>query len=299
MRLLRLPALITTTLLLTSAACSSGSSVSDSSLAATLCTFFAHCEAMTFYPLYGNLATCETNAESFLQHFSALDGITQSELASMQQRFATATCAYGYNIGIDVGFNGSLPNGAYCLYDVQCASGRCNSDEEGCGACVGGGQGSTCNADIDCQYGATCYNNICFAGQQGGASCQDWYQCISSNCIHGVCAEEFPSPVAGAGNPCQATTDCQTGLSCDSTHHCVTPTFLAPGSACDPTSSTPLCLGGTCDATSAVCVATLAVGAACTSGSQCLNGCGGSDGGQVCIAAGLGLANCTSSTVTQ
>jgi hypothetical protein len=90
----------------------------------------------------------------------------------------------------------------------------------------------------------------------GGRNCKPGLACITGRC----------SQRLAAGDSCETSSACQSGLACDSTKKCVTITWGAAGAACDDAAK--LCTNGFCNTgasgtAAGVCVDYLPVGAAC------------------------------------
>lgn len=176
-----------------------------------------------------------------------------------------------------------LELGEPCLYDVNCASGRCAD------FCVDGRAGSPCdgNSDCltgncngvcrcldasDCDEGQVCASGECLPTMLGeGAACVVEEQCVSGTCIEGVCSS------GGSGAICEVDSDCVDGacVRVDSQRVC------SAGRSFDPCNNRDDCLG------SASCV-----GERCTSGQlgePCERGTrdGDCEGDLVCTAQGL------------
>jgi hypothetical protein len=98
-----------------------------------------------------------------------------------------------------------IETGGSCSGSSQCLSGSCVN-----GVCQAGGSGSACNNNLGCLSGL-CQAGTCAppTGAGGtGSVCSGNVQCLSGTCINGVC-----DPGA-TGQPCRATADCTSGLSC-------------------------------------------------------------------------------------
>jgi Domain of unknown function (DUF4382) len=98
-----------------------------------------------------------------------------------------------------------IETGGPCSGSSQCYSGSCVA-----GLCAPGGSGSVCTMNSGCVSGL-CQSGTCAppTGAGGtGATCSANTGCLSGSCINGVC-----DPGA-TGQPCVASTDCTSGLSC-------------------------------------------------------------------------------------
>ena len=133
---------------------------------------------------------------------------------------------------------GSLPGGAPCSFDGQCASGTCNT------AVRPVGQGDAGQVAFGC--------GSCAAPLDVGQPCNttDNARCVSpgSTCIGGVCVATTP---ADEGQPCspESSLQCEDGLQCGPDQTCIP--VHTPSETCSDASQCASgfsCVGGVCEA---------------------------------------------------
>lgn len=199
------------------------------------------------------------------------------------------------------------PDGQSCSFDVQCLSGRCESQECCTGAAcrISKMNGEACAAPTECQsgrcIGGTCCDSSCDGGCQGcssgtcsslqsgaidplcnGTVCQGGTGCPTScmadadcapthHCAMGMCAVDKP-----LGGTCGRADECGSGFCADG---------VCCNTACDAGCQT--CLGataGTCSAMPANSVDPLCGAYLCRGATSCPTSCG-SQG--ECVAGGM------------
>jgi cysteine-rich repeat protein len=154
--------------------------------------------------------------------------------------------------------NGMLTTGSNCTGTGTCATGltvTCNGF-----TCANGTACNTsCSSDSQCMLGNFCNAGACVAKKPDGVQCSATDQCVSSNCVDGVCANSVCNQLCMAAtaakkgngadgacgfisfgldpdNECSGTTTCNGSGAC---------TKLAAGSACDANQE---CLSNNCNA---------------------------------------------------
>jgi hypothetical protein len=198
-------------------------------------------------------------------------------------------------------WKGTAVNGGTCENDVDCGPGTCNSTASVCpGICVAYATvGQTCITSADCSPELTCDAGTCKtpSGVGGACPCQGdlWCDVGTAKCAAplasgatctssgqcGVFAECVGTPTTtcqgfvGLGATCSGTA----GPPCGLGYNCASGACVSYPKVGDPCGvSTPVCIGGYCNAlsfpppASPTCVAYKAVGAACLSGLECATG---------------------------
>jgi hypothetical protein len=155
--------------------------------------------------------------------------------------------------------------GQRCLFNTQCAEGRCDRSKNFCGVCVPwASRGEACGPEVATCRASTACLTLC--PLDGG-------ECAS------LCGEPEPVGSAGLDGPCSGDIDCREGLLClftpDNGGTCQPKVAL--GAPCVVTSE---CLEGYCDQDAWVCtplpgpgmpcaLEARPVGLACAAGSKC------------------------------
>ena len=219
-------------------------------------------------------ATCEATAhtdsteqETLLAEVKAGTVIYNSELASQCIAFLQNACefqgAHVVNPCLEI-FDGTLAVGSPCEEDQQCKGYKA--------------QAATCVAtDETCAQSreTTCCPGICTATPPlaaSGAACVPGASCVAGY----YCAEttETCQPiVTTAGAACDGFDGCADPMYCNETETGTEVCALAAatGQACDPTAQGPCASSNAyCDATTLLCIAKAAVGAACSATVPCV-----------------------------
>ncbi len=202
-------------------------------------------------------------------------------------------------------FEGTVAAGGQCALDEECISQDCNvpACPDACcqGSCVGDAPparpivGESCAINNDCVASYCDFTtDICTAYKQVGEACNSSSQCATGGCVSSVCAT-----LPGPGEPCNATAsgttcrdlgyvcslststcvpygltgdacvnerECSPLYDCDANQTCQLRSTL--GDPCDPQSFG--CIDNSyCDATTMLCTAPKADGAACTGDAEC------------------------------
>jgi hypothetical protein len=238
------------------------------------CDRLAACAPVSLAVDYGDEASCvDRGRPACLSALRAPStGATPSTVTACAQAYETASCE-----DVVVGrpppacrVAGSLPTGAACGDDWQCAAangaGHCKmAPDEGCGTCaVLGGPRDSCDSDRDCQYGLVCYFT-CMAPVAAGEACDGMTrQCQQTLiCLDYMCSRPYQAGAAcsARADPC----DRDHGLYCDPEKKVCSPYAAAEVGA--PCGSGILCRASTCmtdDPTeTARCVAAADDGARC------------------------------------
>jgi Domain of unknown function (DUF4382) len=122
-------------------------------------------------------------------------------------------CLNGVCSGGNGGTTGTTPNGGACTSPSQCVGGACLNGVCGSGGSTNPGTptltetGGPCAMSSQCLSGA-CLNGVCQPGGSGSA-CTSNTGCISQLCQAGTCAP--PSGAGGTGSVCSANTGCLSG----------------------------------------------------------------------------------------
>jgi hypothetical protein len=213
---------------------------------------------------------------------------------TVAQRIACAstqtTCdAVWWNTPAPCRAPGTLPLGAPCMHDTQCASTLCGGKASygACGTCQAAGaldagcdrtqtdnpcaQGLVC-ADV-CQapsfQGGPCPSSEasrCVAPAAQGAACSDSSDCVGGlTCIGLKCVQKQPT-----GQPCGWTLDCAGEALCDN-GQCTAVTYATTGMPCSTTAQIgPPCLAQ--DLCVGQCARRLGDGGTCTTTQECSPG---------------------------
>jgi hypothetical protein len=249
------------TVVVLGAACSAhpsggGGAVADQTwtdLATAICNQLGVCTPFVLQADYGDTQTCLRRQMLALPKvFSGPgSGTTPSNVEACVQAYATASCAdlIAGTTPAACNIHGSLPQGAACGDDSQCAGANsyCNlGDSQTCGVCdTRAAAGDACAFDSDCESGMVCG--------------------MAANAATGACVA-----TAGVGGACSDSTPCAFPLVCSSADpdagsgSCAQPAEV--GASCDPVAQN--CNGIEnllCDPTTNVCTAQPTAG----SGAQC------------------------------
>lgn len=180
--------------------------------------------------------------------------------------------------GCDAALRGTLPKGADCTFDLECASGACNAPSctmECCrGTCVDAEPrveatiaiGGMCREDRECVFGAACVGagidpGFCRTLPLAGEMCP-YNRCaeVGVRCDLGMCVG------SGIGAPCTNDLQCSEFNLCDlPTQRCAAVPTL--GMACET-----ICAGASwCDhdAPQPTCAGVLSTGTPCRTSDQC------------------------------
>jgi hypothetical protein len=158
--------------------------------------------------------------------------------------------------------NGTLADGAGCLEDVQCATGRCElKSNEACGTCAPTlPVGASCAGDVECAEGAACASvdgsetDVCTTTATVGAGEKCDYsarRCAAGlECTDGECAVRV-----AAGGSCRREGECEGELACSDEGQCV----VAPAAG-QPCAQSRCAQGHGCDIEANTCKAIVVVG---------------------------------------
>src|SRR6185503_7869995 len=138
-------------------------------------------------------------------------GWTEARFDQCTAHVKQATCAFTNPLGSDPCANppGSLPDGASCFDNSQCATGFCNrvtvpgaTVPPNCGTCRAGGCLPGCKANEVCF--ASSAGGRCVEMQPEGTACTPASLCAPGlSCLDSVCAKS-----RGEGEPCTAFANC-------------------------------------------------------------------------------------------
>ncbi len=207
--------------------------------------------------------TCQPMASTV--SWSNVDGVTceTGNLCKTGEQCLTGVCGGGTDVvcGTDsvcATYGCNPATGCFTDYvaaETTCAPSTCQSDAlilslcDGAGACVtrapvpcdpyicnaaGTACRSSCGSDIDCQGDAYCQDGVCVANRAQGAACQRNEQCLSNQCVDGVCCAQTSCDPCQACNIAGLLGTCATavGIPGDA---CYTSGTCAPDGSCTPT----------------------------------------------------------------
>jgi hypothetical protein len=269
-----------------------GASGGDESTIKATCTSYAYarcsklqnCSPTGLLNRYGTTAECEAIYAGLCENVenAPSTGATPATVAACSTALSPnavplwACSDFLYNENIPAGcatVPGSLANGAPCGVAQQCHSGYCALPLYGaCGTCAPvPPTGSSC-AELVCPPTLSCFNQVCVAYAQEGASCganqpcSDGVMCVAGTCTQGVSTANMPCVFTGAG------CDFYDGLACNAqTGLCEQAMLGAAGQACGTVGAQSVsCISGTCDR--GACVAYLLPGQPCDTagGAPCI-----------------------------
>ncbi len=180
---------------------------------------------------------------------------------------AAAGCAVTQTVSMDTCAQLALvprvETGQPCLFGIECMSGECSKTADGCGVCVpSSGLCSLAQAE-----------KYCGAGQR----------CLAPSAVPGSWWCGAPVPI---GQSCNASTDCQDGISCVQTGSGgqAVAAMCGHGKAGDPCSSDDFCPIGLLCAANGTCSLPAKAGELCSEGVDCASGlaCVGDEGKAAC-----------------
>lgn len=183
--------------------------------------------------------------------------VTPQNLVACASALNQAACGSDPNIipACDVP-RGTLADDTACVSNTQCKSGNCDKTTfDACGFCRPAIPiGESCLSTISCVAGARCNGTECVADKAPSAIGGPCDAAKGEFCQNGlVCdpATKICKGRAAAGEPCSSSTQCQTGLTCNSSGSCGAPDYKAEGEVCG---APALCQPGlTCDYMTARC----------------------------------------------
>jgi hypothetical protein len=236
----------------------------------------AACFSFSLAQIYGDEATCVELAKAACVGRFGLDGVTATpdDIAACAAAFAALSCEGVYGGSPPAcQLHGTRADGASCSIYLQCQSGLCLGNKNGCGQCAKAlALGDTCDpSDLSAGCGAGAYcdgTKKCVAIGSKGTPCTSSATCnLALACVGGKC--DTPLAKGAACNP--NATECDypnSGLLCSSVSKQCTPVHLAAvGESCALDPATKLitaCKGPAyCDPATLECKADTPDGAAC------------------------------------
>ncbi len=261
------------------------------------CTAEAACEfTAPFFPTrYASVGACiaaqTARCEALFTDPLATAGLSESTSVRLL-RFQACTAALQPRSSCDVTFAypgsntslvpeceprlGTLPTGAGCASDEQCAGGLCALDG-GCGTCrARSARGEACTTATDCAVGLTCRRNFCGPFIAEGQGCAGEQDCQPGlRCVGGTC--QAPTLPQGAG--CNPSRDlCRLGSCLRQPSGNVCQVFAVdagPGARCSRTQVPVMktCVGSACsplyDLPEGACASKVGLGDRCFLPDQC------------------------------
>jgi hypothetical protein len=216
-------------------------------LAMGVCGRYAACEPFWLQTAYGQEGACETRLLPFYASILTAQGV----LATLDQAEACASAKAALSceeylsntIPPACQIAGSLPTGAACAHDWQCAGPQAHcklASQASCGVCSTLGQaGESCLNDADCASGLVCgSSSTCETPASSGktctsdADCEGMLTCLGSQCTapEGEGSSCDDSMNYGGEDGCDAAFGRISGLYCIGT--CVQAQIAQPGAAC-------------------------------------------------------------------
>jgi hypothetical protein len=208
----------------------------------TSCVLASDCDAFTDQCNLGTCINGECQAFPANEDVACNDGLNCTLTESCKAGVCTAT------------------QQKFCPASDSCHVGTCDLVTDGCTE-MPGNDGAGCIDDNPCTLTGVCSGGVCAPGQMVDCSF------LNSECGVGVC-----DPVIG----CKATPQnngfpCDDGLFCTDFDQCIGGSCSGSPKACAPPGN--VCLIGTCDEISDICIATPGNnGAACDDGNLCTGG---------------------------
>jgi hypothetical protein len=168
------------------------------------------------------------------------------------------TCTLVANGGVGRGECGSPSCIGSTLSTPVCnGAGSCTTGTKSClpSSCNVGGNAcqTSCTTDANCGTGFYCASSLCAAKKTPGTACTAANQCVSGNCVDGVCCSSL------CGGPCEACNESGKAGTCTP----VTGTPRTGHPVCNGAGTT---CGGTCDGTNTAFCSYPNVGKLCNGG---------------------------------
>jgi hypothetical protein len=256
-------------------------------LVGAVCNRLSTCFPWLLAVTYGSVTACVSESTPGCNEQLDAEGSDPTAGADCADAIATQPCdALTSGDGAVCELRGTLADGAPCLYDRQCRTGRCYRNTEACGECVTPAPGGGDCSDRPCEPGYSCNtSSTCVApaarGQQCGPDTRNCDTCLF--CNGGLCA-----PVLDLGAPCDpalGACDSLQGQAClqnaNGESTCQQLQLAELNEPCGAFLDNVTCVGGTyCSPDTSVCVPLPGEGEPCDalSGGRCRSGAQCDDG---------------------
>jgi hypothetical protein len=248
--------------------------------AQAICAYYRNCDAVALYRRAADVDGCTTAYEAEARRLLGLPGVvvTAASLSACALALDSNACNEKLLPQCVEPLAGTLVLGTQCSDSLQCASGICDTGRHGsstdlangCGTCAAPQPpppGWKCLSDLECGHGR-CHAGKCVALAVDGGACDTDADCSAGR----YCAARTCIKPLGIGADCRSTSIlCDRHLLCDGSTHTCQP-WGAIGAVCTSATECDRERGAACDPLAQKCVAVgvnlASAGAACSVGSS-------------------------------